>query len=91
MDVKSQASTCSEHYNKWKSLALSSRTPEDSRKCLEKAFFWLELQTAFLVLFALEKTRGSDSNAKEKIMLAKARLCKKLAEYAKQTLNEIGG
>jgi len=89
MEIKDQISLCSQHYKRWKDMTLSSRTLEESKNCLEKAFFWLELQTAFIVLFALEKEKTKNPETRNKIMLAKARLCKKLAEYARQTLNEI--
>lgn len=89
MEMTDQISLCSENYQRWKDLALSSQNKEDSRKYLEKAFFWLELQSAFIALFAIEKANKNNKEIKEKILLVKARLCKKLSEYAKQTLNEI--
>jgi hypothetical protein len=56
---------------------------------MEKAFFWLELQAAFLVLFAVEQAKGKDKQIKRKILMAKANLSRRLADYAKQTLDEI--
>ena len=56
---------------------------------MKRAFFWLELQTAFITLFAIEKTNGNDSKAELKLISAKANLSKKLAEYAKEILNEL--
>jgi hypothetical protein len=56
---------------------------------MEKAFFWLELQTAFLILFSVEQTKGKDSKVKRSILMAKANLSRRLADYAKQTLDEI--
>lgn len=89
MSLKRQLCLCTEHYKKWKSLALSANSLGESRKCLKRAFFWLELQTAFITLFAIEKTNGNDSKAELKLISAKANLSKKLAEYAKEILNEL--
>jgi hypothetical protein len=91
MDIKEEISLCSQNYEKWKSLALSAQNKEESKKFLEKAFFWLELQSAFITLFAAEQSKGNDPLFKKKIMFAKARLSKKLAEYAERILNEIEG
>jgi hypothetical protein len=89
MEIKDQISLCSQHYHKWKDLALSSKDSAEGRKFLEKAFFWLELQTAFITLFAAEQSKGNDAEFKRKLLAAKANLSKKLAEYAENTLNEI--
>jgi hypothetical protein len=91
MDIKEEISLCSQNYEKWKALALSSQDKEESKRFLEKAFFWLELQSAFITLFAAEQSKGNDPFFKRKIMLAKARLSKKLAEYAEKVLNEVEG
>lgn len=89
MEISDEIALCNQHYQRWKDIALTSPNIEGSRRCLEKAFFWLELQTAFIILFSIEKTNKNDQKIKEKMIFAKARLCKKLADYAKQTLNEI--
>lgn len=91
MDIKDEISLCSENYEKWKALALSAENKEESKRFLEKAFFWLELQSAFITLFAAEQTKGKDPVFKKKLLLAKAKLSKKLAEYAESVLNEIEG
>ena len=89
MVLKYQIDLCSQHYQKWKDMALSTENMSDSRKFLERAFFWLELQTAFITLFALEKTESKNPAAERKIMVAKANLSKKLAEYAQEIINEL--
>lgn len=89
MPLQEQMSLCSQHYQKWKSLALSTNNLEESRKCLEKAFFWLELQSAFIALFAIEKTGGNDPKTELKLITAKASLSKRLAEYAKEIIDEL--
>jgi hypothetical protein len=91
MEIEDQISLCSQYYQRWKSLALSSRNLNDAKRFLEKAFFWLELQSAFITLFAAEQSKGKDPNFKKKILLAKVKLSKKLAEYAENVLNEIEG
>jgi hypothetical protein len=89
MLLQDQVQKCSNHYQKWKDLALNSLDPKESKRCMEKAFFWLELQTAFITLFAIEQTKGKDVRIKRKLIEAKTNLSKKLADYAKQTLDEM--
>lgn len=91
MDINEEIYTCYENYQKWKSLALATTNEQESKKFMEKAFFWLELQSAFITLFAAEQIKGKDPVFKKKILLAKANLSKKLAEYAEKILNEIKG
>jgi hypothetical protein len=62
---------------------------QESQRYLDKAFFWLELQTAFITLFAAEQTNGSNPGVKRKIFTAKANLTRKLANYCDQTLKEL--
>ncbi|MEM5866392.1 MAG: hypothetical protein QXG39_00530 [Candidatus Aenigmatarchaeota archaeon] len=87
--MNEEISMCYENYQKWKRLALTTTSQQESKKFMEKAFFWLELQTAFITLFAAEQMRGKDPLFKRKILLAKANLSKKLAEYAEKILNEM--
>jgi hypothetical protein len=88
MNLEHQIELCSHHYQKWKGMALSAGSIEESRKCMDKAFFWLELQTAFITLFALEKTTDTPE-ARIKIIEAKAKISRKLADYAKDIFNEF--
>ena len=88
MSLETQIKLCSNHYRRWKSLALSSKTLEESRKCFERAFFWLELQTVFIALWSIEKLK-TDPESKLRIMSAKANLSKRLTDYAEQILNEF--
>jgi len=89
MELRDQISLCSQNYQKWKGLAFSTQNKEESRKFLDKAFFWIELQTAFIVLLAAEQTKGNDPAFKKKLMIAKASLLKRLSNYAEKILNEI--
>jgi len=87
MSIQNQIALCSEHYRRWKDTALTS-DGDSARKAMERAFFWLELQTAFIALHALEQSR-SDVKTKRKLIIAKTNLSKRLAEYANETLREI--
>jgi uncharacterized protein (DUF2461 family) len=89
MNLQDQIVTCSHHYQKWKNLALSASNQKEARKCMEKAFFWLELQAAFAVLFAVEQTKGKDPELKKKLLLAKTNLSKRLVDYANEILDEL--
>ena len=91
MSLETQIELCSENYQKWKNLALNASDLSKSKRYLEKAFFWLELQSAFVVLWSVEKSNGKDKNTNRKLIIAKTNLSKKLADYAQQTLNEING
>lgn len=90
MTLQTQLSMCSEHYQKWKNLALATVDPKEANRCLERAFFWLELQTAFITLSAIEQTKGDDPEVKKQLIVAKSNLSKKLADYAGEILDEIG-
>lgn len=89
MDIREQLAMCSRHYKKWKGMALSEGDREASKKFMERAFFWLELQSAFMALWAVEKTAPSDQRTKNQIIAAKANLSKKLADYAKGILDDM--
>ena len=89
MSFEDQLEICSFHYNKWKNAALAASDKEEVRKNLEKAFFWLELQTAFIALNSVEKYQAKDPKVKNKLLIAKTNLSKKLTNYANEILNEI--
>lgn len=89
MSVEDQMAVCSQHYQKWKTLANSTNSLEESRKAMKKAFFWLELQTAFMALWTVEQTKGKDPKVKKQLILAKTNLSKRLADYANEILNEL--
>lgn len=84
-----QIATCSEHYQMWKDKALLTNDIYQARKAVERAFFWLELRSAFLFLLAIEKTKGNDSEVKSKLITAKINLSRKLTEYMKEMINEL--
>ncbi len=88
MTIETQIRLCSYHYQKWKKMALEAKNLEDAKRFFEKAFFWLELQACYIALWSVEKT-ASNPKIKEKILDAKLRLSKKLAEYANKVLKEL--
>lgn len=89
MNLQQKIQICSKHYKKWKQKALLSQNLEHAKKAMEKAFFWLELNSAFLGLWAIEKLKGDDVNILIKLMIAKLNLSKKLVEYTEKILEEI--
>jgi len=89
MRIQEQIELCTNHYQKWKQLALSAKNMQESRNALEKAFFWLELQTAFIALFTMEKLQSNNPEIKLKIIAAKSNLSKRLADYANTILDEL--
>ena len=89
MGVKEQMATCSRQYTKWKELALEADTMPELKMCLKKAMFWMELHTAFVALWSIEQTRGEDPEVKNRLIMAKSNLSKRLADYAQDILNEI--
>jgi len=81
--------TCSKHYNTWKEEALKADSKEKAKKYLEKAFFWLELQSNLLILWTIKASFGNDPEVKRKIELAQANINKKIAEYTSQLLKDL--
>jgi len=89
MTTETQIATCSEQYKRWKQLTMQANTVADIKKCLGKALFWMELQTAFMTLWNVEKTKGDDPAVKRQLIVAKTNLSRRLADYAQETWNEI--
>ncbi len=80
---------CSENYKKWKNIALTANNLEEVKKATSRAFFWLELHSAFLFLELLEKTKKNDNNLQLKVLKAKSIICKKLVDYSEELLKEL--
>jgi len=89
MEPREIIRTCSTHYQTWKNEALKAETPEERRKFLDKAFFWLELQSNLLILWTVENTMGDDPNIKEKVEKAQMNVNKKIADYASEVLKDL--
>lgn len=89
MTIETQIATCSEHYQMWKEKALFANDICQAQKAVERAFFWMELRSAFVFLRMVEMNKGNDSQVKEKLIKAKVNLSKKLTQYANELLSEI--
>jgi len=89
MTIQNQVARCAEQYGQWKKLAMDADTMPEMKECLGKALFWMELQTAFMTLWNIEKTRGNEPEVKQQLIVAKTNLSRKLADYAQKTLDEI--
>ncbi len=68
---------------------MKAHTVPEIKECLGRALFWLELQTAFMALWNIENTKGSDPMVKRQLITAKSKLSRRLADYANETLEEI--
>lgn len=88
MTVDTQIATCTEHYQMWKDKALFTNDIYFAKKAIERAFFWMELRSAFMFLYMIEQTKN-DSETKQKLIKAKLNLSKKLSEYLRERLKEI--
>ena len=73
---------CARRYEYWKKIALSTSDERRRIDSMKKAFFWLELCSAFLLL-KIAEDRGKDMTK------AKVRISEKLAKYAEEILKEI--
>ncbi|MCD6402943.1 MAG: hypothetical protein J7K98_01285 [Candidatus Aenigmarchaeota archaeon] len=80
---------CTSHYNYWKKKAIDESDPVERKKAIERAFFWLETQTSFLILWAIENSKIEDETVKKRVMKARANLSKKLIEYAENVLKDL--
>ncbi|MEM5834922.1 MAG: hypothetical protein QXQ69_03685 [Candidatus Aenigmatarchaeota archaeon] len=80
---------CTEKYKKWRNIALNSENLEEAKKAAERAFFWLELYSAYLAILSAEKLAKHNKKLKNKIFAARIKICKKLNEYSKQMLNDL--
>ncbi len=87
--LQDQIETCLQNYKRWKEKSLSSADVSETRRAASKAFFWSEMGSAFIILSAIEKSNAKNPELKRKIIVAKANLSKKLADYAERILSEI--
>lgn len=90
MTIETQIATSGEHFQMWKDKALFTNDIYEAKKALERAFFWMELRSAFIFLHTIEKTSGNDRETKDKILKAKINMSRKLSAYAKTLLDEVG-
>ena len=88
MNLKEQLEICYRNYKRWKELAFSLSGIE-SQKAMERAFFWLEIHSAFFAVGTLEKTRKMSKDDKARLIQLKAKLIERLAEYAKTLIDDL--
>jgi len=88
MNLKEQLEICYRNYKKWKELAFSLNGTE-SQKAMERAFFWLEMHSAFFAIGTLEKTRKMSKDEVIKLIQLKSKLIERLAEYAKTLIDDF--
>ncbi len=68
---------------------MKANSQEEAKKFLEKAFFWLELQTNLLILWTIEQSMGLNPNVKLKLEEAQINVNKKIVDYASRVLKEL--
>jgi hypothetical protein len=88
MEIKQQLEICYRNYKKWKELAFSL-SGEESQKAMERAFFWLEMHSAFFAVGALEKSRKMNKEDVLRLIQLKSKLVERLAEYAKTLVEDF--
>ncbi len=82
MDIREQLEICYRNYKKWKEKAFLS-SEKDAKEAIERAFFWLEMHSAFFTIGVLERTQINNKENLQKLLLMKMKLLEKLSEYAK--------
>lgn len=78
--------TCSKQYDNWRAEALSAKNPEDMKRFMDKAFFWMELQSNMLILWTVERTMGTDPAVMGRVEQAQKNINKKISTYASEIL-----
>jgi hypothetical protein len=89
MNLKEKLELCSKNYKRWRNRVFSAQDLNEAKRAAEKAFFWLELSSAFIWLWNIERLKGNNPKTLEKIVIAKTNLSKKLVEYMEKILEEI--
>ncbi len=89
MSIENQIKTCTEGFERWKERAFFCNDLYEARQALDRAFFWMELRSAFMFLHTVEQMGGNTKDTREKIMKAKINLSRKLSEHVKDLINGI--
>lgn len=82
---------CMRNYNDWKEAAFYASTKDELNVALEKTFFWLELKSSLLMLWALENLHKDNPHMKAKIMEAQYNLNAKIVGYMQKVIRELEG
>jgi len=88
MEIKQQLEICYRNYKKWKELAFSL-SGKESQKAMERAFFWLEMHSAFFAVGTLENSRKMNKEDVLRLIQLKSKLVERLAEYAKTLVEDF--
>jgi hypothetical protein len=56
---------------------------------MERAFFWLEMHSAFFAIGTLEKTKKMSKEDVFKLIQLKSKLIERLSEYAKTLIEDF--
>jgi len=88
MEIKQQLEICYRNYKKWKELAFSL-SGKESQKAMERAFFWLEMHSAFFAVGTLEKSRKVNKEDVLRLIQLKSKLVERLTEYAKTLVEDF--
>ena len=79
---------CARHHAKWKRAADFTANKTQKKKYLERAVFWLEMQTDLVSLWSMEN-KNSTVEDRRKTIQAKSNLSMKLSSYGKNFPDEL--
>ena len=88
MELRQQLEICYKNYKKWKELAFSLSGIE-SKKALERAFFWLEMHSALYAIGIIENSKNMSKDEIRKLVSIKMNIIEKLSDYAKTLIEDF--
>ena len=86
-DIQRHISMCTRHHVRWKRMVGFARTERERERYLERAVFWLEMQTALVSLWAAEQ-KASGPEMKRRLVEAKSNLLVRIASYGRTIEDE---
>lgn len=87
-DLQRHISMCTRHHAKWKRMVSFARTEGEREKYLERARFWLDMQSTLVSLWSMEQ-RANGSEARNRLADAKSRILTKMTGYGRELSGEI--
>lgn len=88
MDLQKQISMCARHHAKWRRAASFARDTAQRKKYLERAVFWMEMQTDLVSVWSEEK-KDPTPNTRRKLMETKSSISSRLASYGRNLADEF--
>jgi len=88
MNLRQQLEICYRNYKKWRDLAFSLNGLK-SKEAMERAFFWLEMHSAFFAIGTIERAGIRSKEDLEKLIQLKSKLIERLSEYAKTLMGDF--